>query len=156
MIAARQRAKERRDARRTEKEIADRLERDARGKLYREQETFRLAELARTLPERVENWRRGEMASGLHHIPPMLRVSRDGTEVQTSHGASIPLLHAFRALRFIRAVWADINAGTFDAATTDRVVGHFRIDSISPTHVTAGCHHFERAELEQFMITIGY
>lgn len=127
-IAARERAKVKRDAKREE---------------------------ARSLPERIEKWRRGEQTFGLHSIPPMLRVSKSGTEVQTSHGASIPLLHGFRALRFIREVWADIGAGTFNAATDARIVGAFRIDSISPTHVKARCHNFERAEIETFMVTLG-
>lgn len=154
-IAARERAKVKRDAKRTEKEIADRLERETRAQLHREEQEARRIEEARSLPERIEKWRRGEQTFGLHSIPPMLRVSKSGTEVQTSHGASIPLLHGFRALRFIREVWADIGAGTFNAATDARIVGAFRIDSISPTHVKARCHNFERAEIETFMVTLG-
>lgn len=156
-IAARERAKERRDANRTAKEEADRLERAERSRIWKLEQEQRAAEEARTLPERIEAWRRGASNGygNLHGIPPMLRVSTRGNTVQTSHGAEIPLDHGTRALRWIRIVWAKGETYQRGPADESMHVGHFTIDAITPTHVRAGCHSFERAEIEQFMITTG-
>lgn len=159
-IAARERAKEKRDAQRTAKQEADRLEREERSRIWKEEAEARRLEDMRTLPERIELWRRGA-ANGygnLHGLPPMLRVSTRGNTIQTSHGAEIPLDHGTRALRFIRIVWAKAQTYSFDKAQGNPAavhVGHFTIDAITATHVRAGCHNFERAEIEQFMITTG-
>lgn len=79
----------------------------------------------------------------------------DGDTVQTSHGASVPLEHARRAMRVWRLA-VDANAlpwrrGDYAQQDADTVVGHFRLDSIDAAGtVRAGCHTFYRPELERF------
>lgn len=155
-IAARERAKEKRDAQRTAKQIADRAVREERSRIWKAESEARRIEDARTLPERIEMWRRGASNGygNLHGIAPMLRVSTDGREIETSHGAQVPFKHGIRALRFILHTWSQ-GVGYTHSKEDEVGIGHFTLDAITHTHVRAGCHNFERSEIEAFMITTG-
>lgn len=71
-----------------------------------------------------------------------------GGTLETSHGASVPLVHALKAFAFVRLVVATGNAWQANGRTIR--VGHFRIDSID-AHGTmqAGCHTIHFAEMER-------
>lgn len=129
-------------------------ERKARAKVLddardaRERERYRLQEIenAKREQENIAKWRTGEYYGSLYHVPAMLRIS--GDQVETSKGARIPLAHAVRGLRFVRAIVAkgedwQRNGHTFH-------LGHYSLDKVSRDGtVTAGCHVISMEEIER-------
>jgi len=82
----------------------------------------------------------------LYSVPTMLRVK--GDEVETSKGARIPIDHAVRGLRFVRAIVAkgedwQSNGHTFR-------LGHYALDKVSKEGtIKAGCHVITLDEIER-------
>lgn len=71
-----------------------------------------------------------------------------GDMLETSHGASVPLEHAVKAFRFIK-LCRERNEAFHRNGRTIRV-GHFQVDSISPSgDFKAGCHSFTWPEVEK-------
>jgi hypothetical protein len=116
-------------------------ERNAKWKAEREeQERFD----ALTLPERIAKWRNGEYAYGRLGDTVLLRIK--GEEVETSLGARVPIDHARRALRLVRAVRRTGKAYQRNGHTFH--VGHYAFYSITPDGtLTAGCHVIPWAEI---------
>lgn len=71
-----------------------------------------------------------------------------GDELQTSHGASVPLAHAVKAFRFIKLCRERGEAWARNGRTVR--VGHFQIDRIEPSgDFKAGCHDIRWPEVER-------
>lgn len=106
--------------------------------------------------DRVAAWIAGQDVR-LHYgdlnpmVGPLLRIR--GDNVETSMGASVPLEHARRVLRF----WSrlrdagmeyDGNSATGRGPLEDVTLGHFRLNSIDAQgNVRAGCHRITAAEV---------
>jgi tetratricopeptide (TPR) repeat protein len=87
-------------------------------------------------------------------------VERDATgaivggTLETSQGAEVPLPHAIRAFRFLKAVRARGTAWTRNGRTIR--VGHFQVDRIdSDGSFVAGCHAFAWGEVERLARDLG-
>ena len=123
-----------------EKAAADKAQRFARA----EAEQKRLAETA----ERLDVWVRNftTRTDGFYNLPIKLRVQDD--EVQTSHGANIPLDHAVK-------IWPLLNrahkAGKPIVADPERTIhlGHYKFNSFEDDTLHVGCHHIPYSEIER-------
>lgn len=117
---------------------------------------------AREVQERIgqaaelEQWRTGE-------IDRLSRYSWDttaflranGDEMETSQGARVPLTHAKRAI--LRVVQVRASGTPWQRNGSTLPVGHYHIDSISPTgDVVAGCHRIAWEEIERFAKAQGW
>lgn len=83
-----------------------------------------------------------------------VRVERDDSgaivagTLETSHGASVPLVHALRVFRFLK-LCRDAGRGWQSNGKALRV-GHFRVDSVAPSgDFVAGCHRINWPEVER-------
>lgn len=74
--------------------------------------------------------------------------------LDTSQGASVPLVHALKAFAFVRRV---VERGEDWRANGHCIrVGHFRVDHISAQgDMTAGCHRINREEMERLAAALG-
>lgn len=99
--------------------------------------------------EMLERWRNGEYTGGFHYgVPVALRLTADKTEVETSKGARIPVSHAKRGLRFVRAVIEKKEEYRRNGHTLH--LGHYAIDRIEVDGTLyAGCHVISYAEIER-------
>jgi len=121
----------------------------AREKVRAEQQAVRMAALA----ESAEEWRAGKVLvrTGLWEIPPMLRVSSDGANVQTSHGAEIPVADAIRIWPVIRRVMA----GERDYEPGEPL-GHYRLSKIRRDgSIVVGCHDIAHSEIARIAVQLG-
>lgn len=76
----------------------------------------------------------------------LMRVA--GDMLETSQGASVPLAHAVKAFRFIKACRESGKSWQRNGQTIR--VGHFQVDSIdSAGNFRAGCHSFNWPEVER-------
>jgi hypothetical protein len=99
------------------------------------------------MPER-ESWH-SDARSGV----VLLRVN--GEQIETSQGARIPLDHAPRIWRFVKAVIARGEAYQRNGHTEH--AGEFAIDRIEADGtMKAGCHVIPYAEIERMARTLGY
>lgn len=87
--------------------------------------------------EDLEKWIRGEFHGYRYFTQTYLRVS--GNEVQTSHGASVPLIEARKLYRAMKAR-LDI---------TGQRVGHFTVTSLTEQCLNIGCHCIPVSEIER-------
>lgn len=77
-----------------------------------------------------------------------------GDQLETSHGATVPLAHAVKAFRFVKLVRQRGVAWERNGKTIR--VGHFQIDRIDAEgNFTAGCHKFTWPEIERAAILAG-
>jgi hypothetical protein len=117
-------------------------------KVEREANKRRAAEALEAAKVSIENFRAGKPYGYLNNIPAMLRVNTVSGELETSKGARIPLAHAVRGLKFVRAVvgkgedWVK-NGHTFH-------LGHYSLDRVEANGtVHAGCHVIGLDEIER-------
>lgn len=106
------------------------------------------------LLESLEQWRRHEVyvRTGLYELPPALRLSQGGSEVETSHGARIPVTDA-------RKLWALIQRareGRRDFTPGEPVpVGAYRLTKIrADGSIVVGCHDIAFAEIERIAVAL--
>jgi hypothetical protein len=78
-----------------------------------------------------------------------------GGTLETSQGASVPLVDAVKAFRFCRHVWARGSGWQHNGETVR--VGHFQVDRIygDTGDMKAGCHLIRRAEIERLAAQLG-
>jgi len=120
-----------------------------------EAENKRLRELeqinaAKRDEERRQLWLAGERVGRLFFDAPTggaaLRIV--GDELETSHGASVPLAHAIKAFRFVKLCRERGTSWQRNGRTIR--VGHFQVDRIeSNGDFVAGCHSFTWTEVER-------
>jgi hypothetical protein len=108
----------------------------------------------------IAAWRAGDTNAILRNaysLPVMLRIRTFGADedcqeavaqVETSRGARVPVSHAIRGLRFVRAVVARGEAFQTNGKTFH--LGHYKIDRIETDGTLhAGCHVISLAEIER-------
>ena len=151
---------EERNARNNTPQAIARREREAAKRKEREE---RKAELARLRgAERVEAWLSGEPVSldrrsegtfGTDHgVSCYIRAK--GEELQTSLGARVPLDHAIRAFRFVKA--CKERGEEWHRNGHSLRVGHFAVDKIDGGgNMTAGCHFIAWSEIERLARSLG-
>lgn len=142
-------------------EVKERAKAHAAAKKKQTQERARLRkEYIRWVEEsRLPLWRNHEDYSSIripdkfkpnlpfYPLPDRLRLSIDGTEVETSKGARVPVDHARKACRIIKKLVASGKTYKHNGHTIH--VGHYRIDSIDQQGtVRAGCHVIPYSEIE--------
>jgi len=140
------------------KQLADIKAREAKKSAEKAaQEKIRKAERAKAEAELADKWRRGEYHGSLYNSPVMLRVRTFGADesvagevgrVETSRGAQVPISHALRGLRFVRAVVARGEEFVTNGRTLH--LGHYKIDRIETDGTLhAGCHVISLDEIER-------
>jgi hypothetical protein len=82
----------------------------------------------------------------------LLRIRGDlaepeSAELETSHGARVPLLHAIKVFRFVKLIRETAGAWQRNGRTVR--VGHYQLDSIDPDGFNAGCHRINWPEIER-------
>jgi hypothetical protein len=105
--------------------------------------------------EAIAKWQAGDNVSLPYDIPTMLRiktVTTDGdtseTIVQTSRGASVPIEHAIRGLRIVRAVMHSGKEYQRNGHTEH--LGPYAVDRITTDGTLyAGCHVITWDEIEK-------
>lgn len=107
--------------------------------------------------QRIADWRAGGAALpwGMRDSAPMLRLSRDGSVIETSHGASVPASVAPRLWRMVTAA----RAGAADAITAQHRgmrIGHFTLQTVRPDgSLLIGCHDIAFDELQRLADVLG-
>lgn len=121
-----------------------REERNARARQAR----ARRKEALLTLAERLEGWRNGKaLGSSLYSLPVAVRLSADGRDVETSHGARVRLRDALRLFKLCRAV-KDGELVPRCAGEMSVKVGPFELRGIDADgDATVGCHKLAFAEM---------
>jgi hypothetical protein len=148
-------AREAREAKRnTPKQIAKRAKAQAKRDTA---DAARREAIAQAQGDALKLWRIGERNSAPHNDGAKgayLRVSRDGSAVQTSRGATVPAKDARRAIAFVRAVMTrGIN---WKRNGEQCPVGHFQIDRIAANgDINAGCHFIEWQEISNLASLLG-
>jgi hypothetical protein len=82
----------------------------------------------------------------------LLRIAGDPAkpetaELETSHGARVPLAHAIKAFRFVKLIREA--GGHWQRNGRTVRVGHYQLDSIDPDGFNAGCHRINWPEIER-------
>lgn len=105
----------------------------------------RLATATLELPAKIAAWREGKSVHFVNDAT-LLRIINADT-VQTSRGASIPLDHAARGYKVIKAVMRAGREWKRNGHTLH--LGHYSMDRIEPNGTLyAGCHIIEWPEIE--------
>jgi hypothetical protein len=103
--------------------------------------------------EKLADWLQGKQVFNLYTQGAAYLRIRD-SNLETSQGATVPLDHATRAFRFIRAVRASQRPWARNGHCVR--VGHFQIDSIDGEgNIRAGCHNIQWSEIERIANQIG-
>ena len=135
-------------------------ERAAERKAAAEAEQRRIALLETA--EQVTLWRNGAdvrlpwNATRDESGGAMLRIR--GDVVETSLGATVPIDHARRVMRFYRRLRAHgmCSSNTQHEARADVTLGHFTLDSIAEDgSVRAGCHYITATEIDRLYSIMG-
>jgi hypothetical protein len=109
----------------------------------------REARIAEINADKIKAWREGVNVRLPHEYDAgaLLRLSRDGTTIETSWGATFPTEHGTKAFSAIKAVR---ESGREYVANGHRIhLGHFVIDRVTAEgDVFAGCHKVKWQEVE--------
>ena len=119
-------------------EVQAQLLAKARAAQAAEREATKQARIAREREEaeRLEQWVRGEMGWG-RFSAMRLRVKDD--EVQTTHGARVPIIEA---RKLYRALKAGMNI-------EGQQVGYYRVTRVTESELVVGCHNIPLSEVER-------
>lgn len=110
------------------------------------------AEREREVAERAEKWANGETDSCPYFGPIRLRIK--GDELQTSHGARVPLAHAIKAFRTIKRLRD--KGQTYERNGHTIHLGHFALDAVDAQgNVRAGCHNVAWEEIARVATIAG-
>lgn len=129
-----------------------------RNRAKREADKAKEAERKVMIARACEAWRNGspDYSMQAYNASPMLRLSADGSEVETSRGVKVPVDAAKIALEIVREVKASGVPWTCPPA--ERVsIGHFSLDKVEADGTLhAGCHVIACAEIERFAASVGW
>ena len=93
----------------------------------------------REAQERLQKWVDGQIDYCPNGYGEPIRLRIKGDELQTSHGARVPLVHAVKAFRVLKRLHDKGQAYQRNGHTIH--LGHFALDSLDTEgNVTAGCH----------------
>ena len=150
-----------RDARLSTPEALAKRERERTKRAERKAERERAETERRKIEaaEAIANWRAHvndgyQWTRPLYNVPVMLRLSKDSTRIQTSHGAEFPLEHGTRAWPIIRRCRERGEGWQPNGHSVH--LGHFQVSRIDDGgNVRAGCHFVEYAEIERLARELG-
>lgn len=123
---------------------------DQRRKIEAEQrKQARLQEQA----ERLLAWRNGADIGWTNFEQTALRISADGSEIETSRGARIPVDHA-------RRVWSLLTKWKADGTQYQRgdksiALGHYTVQQFNGNELTVGCHVIPWDEIAAIAVQLG-
>lgn len=130
----------------------ERAAREVGERLARERAEARRVDLAADLVK----WRANEimLRTGLYDLPPALRLSSDGTRVETSHGADIPVRDA-------RRLWGIVCAARDSGIAVDlsgrEHAGVYGVRLVrGDGSMLIGCHDIAYSEVEGIARQLGY
>lgn len=111
------------------------------------------ARRAADIASRIQKWKAGETVPyhWLRNAPCALRLNTHADEVQTSHGASIPVADAV-------SLWPLVRRAVRTAASCSDVVrlGRYMLNKISPKgSIVVGCHRIAYEELAGIAQALG-
>ena len=90
----------------------------------------------------------------LSYGPILMRVTRDGLNIETTRGAVFPLNHGKLAYRMLKAIKASGQEWHRNGKSIH--LGHFQIDHVDiDGNVTAGCHQVAWEEIERLGRELG-
>lgn len=111
-----------------------------------------VAKAALSESAKIAEWRAHAYNHSLHYVPTMLRVSKDGQNIETSRGANIPVSHAKRLwplIENVRAVGKPLEDRGFR-------LGHYTLTRIDADGaITVGCHEIAFSEVEKMAKALG-
>lgn len=114
----------------------------------------RRIEAERREAERRQAWLDGQGSGRFDDASggALLRIRGDlgepeKAELETSHGARVPLLHAIKVFRFVKLIRE--SAGHWQRNGRTVRVGFYQLDSIDPDGFNAGCHRINWPEIER-------
>lgn len=130
---------------------------EAERRLAEKAEAERLKALS--MAEKAAAWQAGASLSQLGNVRisdpeggALLRVK--GEQLETSHGAAVPLEHAIRVFQFVKLCRE--RGESWQRNGRQIRVGHYNLDSISPDgSFRAGCHEIHWQEIERVAKSIG-
>lgn len=94
------------------------------------------------LAEAVEKWRAGESVYIGSSLPTMLRLSKDGTEIETSRSARVPVADAVRVWPLILRARKNETSYRLSSPSVENHLGLYRLDEIhADGAIEVGCHH---------------
>lgn len=129
-----------------------------RNKVKREAYKAKEAERKAMIERACEAWRNGSADYSMHFYsaPPMLRLTADKAEVETSRGVKVPVDAAKLALELVREVKA--TGVAWSSPPAERVsIGHFSLDKVDADGTLhAGCHVIPFVEIERFTASVGW
>jgi hypothetical protein len=108
-----------------------RKERDAKA------EALKIAKEA----NKIEAWKNSEQVRLSHGLPVFLRVNILKREVETSHGAYVPLDAALKVVELLRS---DLKQRLIGQS-----IGDFKIDEVNETDIVIGCHTIPLSEVNR-------
>jgi hypothetical protein len=104
----------------------------------------------------IAAWRNNDPDARLrysYNSPTLLRLSADKTEVETSHGARVPVQHAKKALRTVR--WFQSHGKEYVRGDHSIHIGHYVVDRITPDGTLhAGCHVISFDEISRLAVQL--
>jgi hypothetical protein len=102
--------------------------------------------------ERLVKWRNGETDYTYFEVTA-LRLSADGSEVETSRGARIPVEDAKRVWPLLKRCKAQ--GSTYSAGLSPVKLGHYSMTGFDGDTLTVGCHKIPFIEVEQIAERLG-
>jgi hypothetical protein len=102
--------------------------------------------------ERLEKWRNGESNYTYFEITA-LRLSADGSEVETSRGARIPVEDAKRVWPLLKRVHDQ--GAEFKAGLSPIKLGHYNMTGFDGKTLQVGCHAIPFTEVQQIAERLG-
>lgn len=107
---------------------------------------------AEKLKTRIPDWRNHDYQGSMYDLPTMLRLSKDGVNVETSKGADIPVTHAKRLWPLIQ----DVRAKGVPLHNREFRLGHYTLTHIRHDGgIVVGCHDIAYEEIEGIAKQLG-
>jgi hypothetical protein len=127
--------------------------RQARHEKDKEKRALIMEKARLDLATKIAEWRAHVYNHTLYNAPTtMLRLSKDGQEIETSRGAVIPVSHAKRLwplIENVRAVGEPLTGRDFR-------LGHYTLNTIQADgSIIVGCHDIPYAEIEAIAKALG-
>jgi flagellar biosynthesis regulator FlaF len=98
------------------------------------------AKEAQTNGEKLERWIKHKFNGQIYGLNPALRLSKDKSHIETSHGAKVPLNEGIEAL-------TDLRSGK---DLIGRKIGGFTVNSVTLDFIVVGCHKISFESVNKF------
>jgi hypothetical protein len=96
--------------------------------------------------EKLPLWLSRKYHNTLSNTPVHFRLSADKSEIETSHGARVPLQQSIDLWKELETIPSTLISGLH--------IGHYRVDEVNNDTIRIGCHTIERKILNEFMTQI--